>query len=717
MNRKKIVSLLISAALLFNVTPVSAIEHELLIDGYKNTMFDGQEWQQGQQLQANILTVLMDFPNYKYTDFVSKEPDRMLQYDSFEKELYRNMMFGDDTFTGPDGNLYNTVNKYYKEISGNAFSLKGDVVGWYTASKNIEYYGDNKTDHWAGEQYAAAQLVKEAIVKAAADTSIDLSKYDVWDPEDNNGNGKYREKDKEIEYFIVVHAGMGEEMRDGGSVGENAIWPFQWNFTDAEGEKFKVTDHKGETYTFDRFLIVEQDALPGLIAHEFGHIIGLPDIYGDGDTPVQAWSHMDAGGYTGKVSGLMPTAPGAFCREYFQRIYGGNWSTMEEVNLEEIPENGMDFRINEYGSDNTDLIRIDLPDRAVKSITEPQQGSNYYFSGKGNDLRNSMSTTIDLTGKSSATLEFKTWYDLDPGFDFASVQAREVGSEEWIAVAGNLTTTEVDPWVAENESPEDIKANRNPGHGITNDSGNKWVHANFDLKDFVGKNIELRVNFWTDGNTPEEGIYLDEIKVLADGEAIFNDDAEGETKFELNGFTKSDGLNNYENYYLLEWRNHNGVDVGLKHLAWHDDTGSLEYNPGLVVWYVNTEYFADYGRLDQATSQHPGYAGLSVVDADQNPVKWYSGGQEGVDKAVYQLTDSAFSIRKPTQNQIEWSNGAVTKDADEFIYPIFDDSKDYSNPGNKEVGVILPNNGLKIYITAQDQNDRHADIKVVRTKK
>src|SRR3712207_8610353 len=40
------------------------------------------------------------------------------------------------------------------------------------------------------------------------------------------------------------------------------------------------------------------------------------------------------------------------------------------------------------------------------------------------------------------SLSFKTWYKIDPGFDFASVQVREEGKKEWTCVKGNITRSE-----------------------------------------------------------------------------------------------------------------------------------------------------------------------------------------------------------------------------------------------------------------------------------
>ena len=70
---------------------------------------------------------------------------------------------------------------------------------------------------------------------------------------------------------------------------------------------------------------------------------------------------------------------------------------------------------------------------------------------------------------------------------------------------------------------------------------------------------------------------------------INEDGAESTTSpFTLNGFTKMDGNKLTNHYYLLEWRNHKGVDEGLAHIK--RGNSLMSYDGGLVVWYVDDSY-------------------------------------------------------------------------------------------------------------------------------
>ncbi len=143
--------------------------------------------------------------------------------------------------------------------------------------------------------------------------------------------------------------------------------------------------------------------------------------------------------------------------------------------------------------------------------------------------------------------------------------------KQWTTIPGNITT---------DTNPND----QNPGNGITGKSDG-WIDAKFDLSAYTGKNVQVKINYWTDVAAVYPGLYVDDIKVTADGKQVFFDDAEGKAKVKLDGFTKDTGVKKSEHYYLLEWRNHQGVDEGLAHIRRGDSL--MSYDPGLVIWYAD----------------------------------------------------------------------------------------------------------------------------------
>lgn len=137
------------------------------------------------------------------------------------------------------------------------------------------------------------------------------------------------------------------------------------------------------------------------------------------------------------------------------------------------------------------------------------------------------------------------------------------------------------------------------GNGIDGKSDG-FVEAKFNLDQFAGQKVQLRVLYKTDSGFIAPGLYLDNLKVTADGKVVLEDGAETTPKFELNGFSVSDGKKYSKNYYLLQWRSHNKIDGGLAHIKRGD--GFLTYNPGLIVEYVDESF------SDNHVGKHPGEA-------------------------------------------------------------------------------------------------------------
>ena len=563
------------------------------------------------------LVILMDYQDYSYGELTTKETKPHVtgdHYESYEKELYETMIFGNNTYTGPDGNNYITMKDFYYKVSKGSFNINGDVYGWFTAQNNAAYYGSDQ-DGDNDEQDEACKLVKEAVDNVAALQDIDLAVYDKMDPEDIDGDGNKYEPDGQIDILIIIHAGRGEEW-GGGSLGEDAIWPFRSAISSYEGDKYLVTYDTDKSIYAENFLIVEQDFPMGLLCHEFGHFLGLPDLYhSSGNAPVSNWGLMSSH-YSGSLPGSLPTPFGAFCRDELKKINGGDWANEKIIQFNELDDQGIDITLNAVtgqDDDNYDLVRINLPEKVTR-ITAPPEGTMCYYSDRGDNLKNEMSIQLDFSSYSSIELQFKTWYDIDPEYDYASVQVKAQGEDLWIPVEGNITTTE-NP---HDDTPDD-PTDRNPGHGITKDSNNQWIDAIFNLSAFAGKKIDLKFYWWTDSNTPEFGIYIDKIKIKADGNIIFEDNAEAAgTDFTLNGFVKSDGNLTAEHYYLMEWRSHEGLDIALTHTYWYHPQSI--FNKGLLIWYIDKTYSGEDGRLDQDTNTHPGHAGVGICVLVQSSV-------------------------------------------------------------------------------------------------
>lgn len=229
---------------------------------------------------ANILVVLMKFYDCPAT---------------YTRDALYNVFFG----TNPIGSLPD----YYREVSRNRFKVSdgGSTVGWFTARKPHNYYGQNlnalKTDIH----------VSELIVEAA--TALDTSGFD-FSKFDSDG-------DCYVDAFSVVYAGT-EESSSGVSTD---IWPHEYKLS-YTGKPFTThtpcPGHPGQFIMVDDYIVQGERSdngkgsaaitTIGTMAHEYGHVLGLVDLY---DTDYSSngigdWSLMALGVYNGNPAGSQP---------------------------------------------------------------------------------------------------------------------------------------------------------------------------------------------------------------------------------------------------------------------------------------------------------------------------------------------------------------------------------------------------------------------------
>lgn len=648
-----------------------------------------EEKYKGSVVKDKVLVLMIEFPDYNGDNVRPEDTD--MYYQDYTKDHYQQMIFGKKGYTGPNGEKLISMKQYYEQQSGGSYTVDGEVAGWYMAEKPAAEYGGNIPTP-DGNDKDARSLVEEALEAAANDPNVDFAEYDQEDRYDYDGDGNKREPDGLIDHLMIVHSAVGEEA-GGGTLGGDAIWSHRSNLDGIFDGIFPIANTEtdipywnGQMAAYD-YTIEPIDGAAGVFAHEYGHDLGLPDEYdtqysGSGEA-IGYWSIMASGSWAGKVPGGEPTGFSPYAKEYLQESLGGNWLNYEEVDLDDLTRRGSEFLLDQANTKgrNLDALKVNLPQKKT-TVNTPYSGKYEYHSGKGNNLNNSLVTSLDLTNKSTAQLSFKTWYQIEQDWDYASVQVREEGQTNWTGVAGNITTS-TNPY------------EQNPGNGITGNS-NGWVDGIFDLNAYAGKKIELRFNYWTDIAAIEPGFYVDDITITADGQELVKDNADTSTSaFTLDGFTKNEGFYTSDQYYLAEWRNHQGVDLGLAHIK--RGASLMKYDGGLVVWYVDDSY------SDNWTGSHPGEGFLGVVDADQGTLKW---SDKSLAATRYQIHDAAFRLDKTDKMYLDYKsvNGLTLSDFDTKPFSVFDDSKNYLNPGKPDAGRNVPKFGVKIKLTGQSKD-------------
>lgn len=201
-----------------------------------------------------------------------------------------------DFYNGSGGtNSYATgsVHDYFIASSDSALNLQFDVYGPYTLSQTMAYYGAN-----SGSNHG--KNTRELVIEATAlahQAGVDFAQYD------NNNDGY-------IDNISIVVAGYNEA--EGGH--ENTIWPHYSTIYSSESYAGKrisgylmISEYRGSGG--------KQQAGIGTYCHEFGHVLGLPDLYDTYNSShytVGDWDIMCSGSYNN--SGCTPPSYSAFER-------------------------------------------------------------------------------------------------------------------------------------------------------------------------------------------------------------------------------------------------------------------------------------------------------------------------------------------------------------------------------------------------------------------
>jgi len=616
---------------------------------------------------VKVLAIMIDFQDLKHSDHGLNSNDTDMYYDEYPITHYNNLLFSQSGFVGPNNNKINSAYQYYQKESGESLLFTGDTFGWITADNDAKYYGSNNNDE---NDSNVAELVIEAVTKAVAEKQVNLSDFDKTDYFDRDNDGNINEPDGIVDHIMIFHSSIGEES-GGGKLGTEAIWSHRFFVFDENNQPISIA---GSTTQIFGYTITPLDASPGVVVHEFGHDLGVPDEYDTGNdsvgAPVQAWSVMGSGSWLGNPRGSEPVGFSPYAKEYFQTRYDGNWVNQQKINLvDDLNESHNLVTATNY-EQGFNQLKINLP-KTEKAFALPFSGTYQYYSNEGHLLNNSLSFTTQISGE-NPILTMKARWDIEQDYDYVLVNVNDE------TISGNHTKTT-------NEFDTNIKNFISGKSSEINNASSPlgWVDLSFDLSNFANQNVKIEIIYVTDTAESGYGFVVDELKITSDNGITFSNGAETLEPVQLNGFSRvTDTVEGSDHFYYVQLRNHSANDSALV---------NLDYDPGVLLWYRNV----DAGNNN--VSQHAGEVFIGVVDADQNLIK-RNGKIEHTEK---QLRDAAFSLYNQTfsANDTARTNNAT-----------FNDTQDYSAPLQPESGIKLPKLGLRMEVTAQASDSSTATI-------
>lgn len=183
----------------------------------------------------------------------------------------------------------NSMTNIYREMSYGNLEVTGEVVGYVRAPKPYSFYTAGESGTASNYPQNTPGLLVDALTEFCK--GDDLKRFDT------DGDGF-------VDGIFLIHAGGGAEASQDPVKRKDMIWSHKWTLPQAfENKGVKVFAYSTEP----------EDGKVGVFSHEFGHVLGLPDLY---DTSYRSegvgnWCLMGGGSWGG--GGSKPTRMSCWC--------------------------------------------------------------------------------------------------------------------------------------------------------------------------------------------------------------------------------------------------------------------------------------------------------------------------------------------------------------------------------------------------------------------
>lgn len=645
-------------------------------------------------------------------------PDRSIDNSTiwtadFTPNHYRTLLFSEAPGVS-------SMRSYYIEQSSNRYTVNGAVTDWAQVPFNEANYGSNycggivcaRTWLFVRDSVNAWYNAQIAAGKTPAEIATHLSQFDTWDRYDYDGDGNFNEPDGYIDHFQSVHAGEGEET-GGGAQGTDAIWSHRWyafynniGVTGPAANPAGGIKIGGSNYWIGDYTVEPENGGVGVFSHEYGHDLGLPDLYdtsgntGGAENSAGFWTLYDVGSYgsTGNPAqgiGNTPTHMSAYEKIFL------DWSSYQVV----APGAHASVKLGpaETSTKQAQQLVVLLPDKAVTTnIGAPYAGSYFYYSGSGNNLDNAQTRSITLPA-GTVSLSAQVRYDIETDWDYA-----------YLTVNGTP--------VATSRSTASNPNGQNFGQGITGTTNGAWATLTANLSAYAGQTVQIGFRYWTDGAVAGGGLSVDDIAIT--GQAT--DGAETLAGWTFTGFLRTAGAvsTSYFNAYFGEFRQYRGYDDSLRtgpyNFGFLDNpqrqnwVEHFPYQQGLLVWYYD-ESFPDNNVGDNCLS---GRCGGLVLPVDAHPdLLMRPDGR--VWRPRVQSYDATFGLW-PTEAICLHRNSVQQCYPSLAGNPEFDDTQSYWTAPNPSIGhfgwasVPLPATGTTIRVVSVSAQGNFMQVIVSR---
>ncbi len=653
----------------------------------------------------NLLIIPVRFSNTGYDRFAGE-----ISQDKNNREYFQDLLFAG----GVDNPREGTLSHYYNHQSRGLYNITGNIFQTLTLEKPLSYYGrpnQSSDGSWRNDKRATELVIDTLKAAYASNPEFPWSDYDLWDPNDFDNDGNRDEPDGYIDHFILIVAGKGQascqsfyKLNEKFNVNAKAdvfdtltkaeqgcadrLWPHRFSLSQNLGKGptiNNVTNDRGGIdignglWVLDYNMQSEYTEVSTFI-HEFGHSLGLPDVYASQTSnstaswevmsatsspepqEMSAWSRMVLGWM--KPCVIRPTNAGGKTNGSFYLKTMNDWS-------------------GDADKATCDATMVILPPKFRDLDLAPMggdQGKLAIYSGQGNDMNKTFSRSFDLRNFKTSDeiiLSMDLWFVIEAEWDYLYLEVAKNGEDftrimptdkssvsDKSSVMPSTKGHEGDGFTPgftgrsgdlDGDGKVEIAKGCNPNkdRALAEDNigkstidpceNSQWVNAQFNLSKYAGNDITLRFSYFADAASVEDGAMIDNIKIPA---IKFEENFESGNidKWNNRGFSLSTGKHHLSvpHFYILEWRDPyetfskvKNYDNNLSYpgFSFYPNqsgelvTSSIKYRSGLLMWYFNGEYL--WSQNDPAQFG-PGHGFLLLVDStpqefklDMLPEKYY----------------------------------------------------------------------------------------------
>ncbi len=639
-------------------------------------------------------------------DPATQNDNHTLWRSDFDRAYYQDIYFNQSKGA-------NSLRNFYRVQSSGRYDMDGQVSDWVKVPYNEARYGSDRCSdggicwsNWDLVRDSANAWYEREVAKgrSTAEIKAELAKFDVWDRYDFDNDGNFDEPDGYLDHYQVIHAGV-DQTWGGGAQGNDAVWAHRYfAYWPSKGEAGPSGNKNGGTQIGDTgiwvgdYLTAGENSGIGLIAHEFGHDLGLPDLYAsEGENSVSFWSLMSSASYLSKENGQTGEFPGDL--DAWSKLQLG-WLNYEKAKAGTESEHVLG--VSSYNTDKKQAVMVELPPRQVTTeLADPFQGAKQWWSGRGDYLDETLTRELDLAGASTARVNAKSQFWIEEDYDYLYAEASTDNGKTWKSVGGTINGA---PIPAVNGRP-----------GLTGRSSG-WADVSYNLDSVAGGKALFRFRYVTDTNTAENGFLVDAISVTADGNVVFSDDAEnGDNGWAAQGFSLAGktGSKAHARSYLVENRRYAGygafLQTGPYNFGWSGVEGKSKlvehypYQDGVLIWLWDSYY------TDNNTKQHLGAGMILPIDARAGALKFADGSLVNMRA---QPLDATFGLKYTDSITLHKGGVATVLKKQPPVKAFNDKTGVYFDPAIPQLGVKVPATGTKIEVVKEHAQGRETTIRV-----